>query len=527
MSDMALDRVDPTALALERASVPSPLSGGQPTAAPKESASDTLMRQLSESQKRTESIIAQEEREKAPVVDAALEANRAPMPAVPRLGRETAPPKQDIGQRMQDWLLPIVALSSIAGAFSRQHATTALNAFAAGMQGLKEGNLTLYDQKVKEWKAANERLLANNEAAMKEYNAAWTNRKNNIDQKMNEIQLIASKYQDRLTYEAAAQKNFTLVAQLLQKQEMLQEKLQVEYEKLKVANDASNTKMEALRSKMESADPFAMAERLESIKDPAEKERAMNMIKALHPQGAMVMAGEGGQAAGLFGPDTIKQMVDRRLAGDKSVLQNVGRGTQGAMNVVEFNKALAAEMQARGMSGQDLAKIDQQYVGGTAFQRAAGGQAARVEVASNEVEQVLPQAIEASKTVPRGKFVPINRLMQDWQKGTSDPAYNDFIMANFSLINAYTRAMNPQGVPRIAERLEQKAEGILNTATSQQAYEVQARRLWKEVQASKNAVSRTREGVTGGDINAPVPGLDTTPSGGNVIRYDAEGNRIP
>ena len=85
------------------------------------------------------------------------------------------------------------------------------------------------------------------------------------------------------------------------------------------------------------------------------------------------------------------------------------------------------------------------------------------------------------------------------------------MLANFSLVNAYTRAMNPQGVPRIQERLEQHAMGILSTATDEKAYEVQVRRLWKEGQASKTATAKTAEGVTPGDINAPVPGMDDAP----------------
>lgn len=147
----------------------------------------------------------------------------------------------------------------------------------------------------------------------------------------------------------------------------------------------------------------------------------------------------------------------------------------------------------------------QEFMGEGAYQRSAGTMAARVEAASNEVVQLLPQAIETSRNLPRWNVVPLNTLIQKWQQGTSDPAYNEFALANFSLINAYARAMNPQGMPRVQERVEAHALGVLSMATSQQAYEVQAKRLWMEVQASKKATAETRKGVTEGDINAPVP----------------------
>lgn len=445
MSDMALDQPDPVNQALARGAAGG--GGNPPPAAPPVAANDDLMRKLTDSQKRQEALLAAESREKAPVINAALAESRQPGPAAPQLQRETAPPKSNMQQQMQDWLMPMVALSAIAGAFSRQHATTALNAFSAGVQGLKEGNLTLYDQKLKEWKSANEQVLANNKAALDEYNAAWNNKKLNIDQKMNEIALIASKYQDKLTYEAAQQKNFTAVAQLLQKQENLSEKLDVQYQRLKVLSEANEAKFAAILQ-FKKENPNATAQQWQQF------------------------------TAGTRPPRSAPAMALQKY-------------------LQEHPNATA----------EDIQKFYADFQGSTAYQRTAAGQAARIEVASNEVEQAIPQAIQTSRALPRGKIVPLNELVQKWQQGTSDPAYNDFIMANFALINAYTRAMNPQGVPRIAERLEQKAIGILSEATSQEAYETQVRRLWREVQGSKTAVSKTREGVTSGNINAPLPGL--------------------
>ncbi|HZP77528.1 MAG TPA: hypothetical protein VFB45_15395 [Pseudolabrys sp.] len=448
---------------------------------------------------RMQGTLAAKERETQPVISAARAENAKPLPQAPQLEKVGEPPKSNTGQAMQEWLMPAIVLSALAGAFTRQHVTSALNAFSSAVEGYKAGNLAQYEQKYREWEANSKKAIQNNKAALDEYDAVWKNRKLSIDQKMNEIQLIAAKYQDRMTYEAAAQKNFTMVAQVLQRQEMQTERLNQAYEKMKLQGEAMEAKVAGMKTP-ENAQKWLAA--IQSEQDPEKKksmQAAYNHIFAGNTTGGLEQL-------------TLKQMVDRRLSGDKTVLQNIGRGIQGAANVQEFNNALAAEMEKRGMTGADLTKVDQQYVGDTAYQRTAGGMGARVENASNEVVQVLPQAIESSRNLPRGQIVPLNKLIQSWQQGTSDPAYNDFIMANFALINAYTRAMNPQGVPRIAERLEQKAIGILSEANSPQAYEVQVQRLWKEVQASKKAVVQTREGRTSGDINSPVPGMTPPPS---------------
>src|SRR5580765_7261359 len=98
------------------------------------------------------------------------------------------------------------------------------------------------------------------------------------------------------------------------------------------------------------------------------------------------------------------------------------------------------------------------------------------------MKAAIPLALESSRNLPRGQFVPINQLIQMGQQATSNPQYNDFLVKNQTLAKAYGRAMNPQGIPRVSENAEAKAEGILSKATSQQAYEVQARALWQEAE---------------------------------------------
>jgi hypothetical protein len=201
-----------------------------------------------------------------------------------------------------------------------------------------------------------------------------------------------------------------------------------------------------------------------------------------------------------------------------------------AMAVEAFRKDFQ-EKNGRAPTGDEIKKFAASYAGEQAYQRTAGSSGARVENAGNEVEQLIPQAVDASRNYIRegGKWVKLNEIYQAWDRGQSDEKYNDFMLANFGLINAYTRAMNPQGIPRIQERLEQHALGVLSTATSEKTYETQIRRLWKEVQASKTATAKTAQGRSPGDINSPVPGLDPpasaagqappTSASGNVVKW--------
>jgi hypothetical protein len=205
--------------------------------------------------------------------------------------------------------------------------------------------------------------------------------------------------------------------------------------------------------------------------------------------------------------------------------KNIGTRALAARVTAAVTQRVTEKLRERKMTTADMAKGWAQYMGDRQYYRSAGGYASRVEAAVNEVEQLLPQAIETSNALPRGEFVPYNKMYQKWLEGTSDPAYNDFMFAVFSLRNAYLRAMNPTGQPRIAERLETQDLKLLDTATSPEAFMTQARRLWKEVQASKKAIAATGEGRTTGDVNAPMPGDTRQGSGGAQDRPDPLGIR--
>ena len=55
----------------------------------------------------------------------------------------------------------------------------------------------------------------------------------------------------------------------------------------------------------------------------------------------------------------------------------------------------------------------------------------------------IPQAIAASDAVPRESWVPVNKAIQAYQAGTSDPKLAAFAVANLQIGELWARAMNP------------------------------------------------------------------------------------
>jgi hypothetical protein len=483
--------------------------------------------------------------------------------------------QQEMQKYRTDPLEAFGSLASVFGIIAAQftHAPmlSALEASGAAMQAIHNNDDASYNKAFEAWKQ-NTTLAINRQKIMHEqYQDAVSMFKTDMEGGRARLEMLATKYGDQATLAYMQAGMDDKAIDLMSKRTALAQKIAEGWPKI----EEFNLKRELYRADPDSASPDPRKreeawrrawsdEKLGPEQDayyayvrkynPSPEQRAqfirdMHTFKQGTPEAMAFTAWLAGERSRGHEPtqdEIIEQLrkiregagmteaaldnlVERRLEGDKSVLIGIRQGQQGQANLARFNNRLAQVMAERGITAHELATRDQQYMGGMAYQRTVGTMGARVESASNEVKELLPQALETSRAYPRKKWVPWNVLVQKFDEGTSDLRYNDFIMANTALINAYVRAMNPSGVPRITERLELHAEKILSRATSQAAYEVQLRRLLREITASKRAVAKTREGLPvhgKGEAEDEVPGL-TTPPPAETYNYDAQGNRIP
>lgn len=441
--------------------MPDALSPDDTALAPPTSDAD-IMRGVGELNRRSADIQSRSRAELDPMVSD-IKGAMAERSAVPRPQLQPQPerPQTDVRGAMGEWIAAATVMGAIAGAMTRRRTTNALAAFTGTLEGLKEGDEAKFKRSAAQWAEAQKAVTASNKQMMDEYESILADKKTSIDEKMHLYQLAAIKYRDEMSAQAAATRNYTLLAQVYERQKEQANKL-----------DESGKKM---------------------IENHQFQMQRLEYARETQLQVAKTRA--GGDSGGTFDDAAISQRVQRRLAGEpmSAVTSGLGQGRIGFANRNKFEAALAAEMESQGLSASDLQKREIRYKGDTARGQTAGRFSARVDAATEEVAAMVPQAVEASRNLPRGKFVPINTLIQQWEKGTSNEAYNDFVTANYGLVNAYARAMNPTGNPRIAERMETRAIGLLSTATDQKAYEVQVNRLIKEVEASRGAIGAVRE----------------------------------
>jgi hypothetical protein len=190
---------------------------------------------------------------------------------------------------------------------------------------------------------------------------------------------------------------------------------------------------------------------------------------------------------GVFDAPTLQQMATQAWQGDKSVFQNLGRGQQGAQNIVGLRKEIYAQGAMMGKTGKDLAQMNANFVGETAQQRAVGSRVGNAAVGASEVPLLAQIADQSYAKLSRAELVPYNRLKQMVESGTSSPAQAAAYAADQSVVNAFARAISPTGVGTDAARA--KGEKMLNTAMGPEAHRAVLNQLITETNAIKSGAA--------------------------------------
>ncbi len=405
---------------------------------PDYSQSDALLKGMGDPLSQTNSMLAQNRAALAPQQAATQRAAQAYQQAganVPPQPQQAAPePQQGMGlQAAGEWVAVASVLGAIAGAMTRRSTTNALAAFTGALEGVQSGNKQAFEQNKVIWEQENKRINQQLQQQQESYMNILNSKKTDFNTQMLLLQQEAARQHDDIMSQLAGQQKQIEIAKLLEIRER------------------------------------------ERVKGVASYEKAQKVI------------GGGAQQRRLD-----DAAIDAKVAQMKQGFPfiEITRGL-GREDIAEINNRFAK-------SGGDVGKVmegRQNYTRGQSEARAGGTMEQRSNAATEEMKAAIPLALESSRSLPRGQFVPINQLVQMGQQATSNPQYNDFLVKTQTLAKAYGRAMNPQGIPRVSENAEAKAEGILSKAISQQAYEVQARALWQEAENVQASIRRTRPGA--------------------------------
>lgn len=159
--------------------------------------------------------------------------------------------------------------------------------------------------------------------------------------------------------------------------------------------------------------------------------------------------------------------------------------------------------------------------------RVAAGVAGKVTYAEHELEQTIPLVREASAKLPRGQFIPWNKLKQMGAKEMSSPELAEFNMYMTSLSNAYDM-LAARGGTDAAKREEGRRN--FDIAPSAEALEGVLRAVQKEASASGRAADESMADAAGrGNTKSPTSPSGTAGAGAaptKILRFDAQGKPV-
>ncbi len=223
----------------------------------------------------------------------------------------------------------------------------------------------------------------------------------------------------------------------------------------------------------------------------------------------------------LLDDETVDAMAGQYLAGDKSVMQNLGRGAQGAENIVRLRAAIQRQAKDQNLSPAQLAVKMAEFQGLAASQRTLGNRVANVELAVTEAQNLMPQVLQTSEKVDRTKYPALNNIILAAERGTGDENTVRFGIAVNSLINVYARAISPTGVPTVSDK--DHARELLSTAWSKGQVRAAIDQLNLEMEAARRSPGQVKEAIR--DLysdkkhEAPAPAAGAAPAIGTEKKF--------
>jgi hypothetical protein len=465
-------------------------------------------------------------------------------PPPPEQQRLPAPPSMDPQRYQQNalaFLGAMAALGALAGRFTRQSGEAANNAFAGAMKGWQTGNLEAYEQKSKEWEQTTKQMLENNKMVLEKYKAVLENKSLNIDEQMMAAKLIAAEYQDKIAFDALDAGNYTMFAQLHDKQTAAQDKAVESFLKLSGDKFHETEQNQAKAKQLETPEGQAWMQGL----DPASQMKLQGFLK-VYGSGAPQLSSTGASGSGarnqIFSDwkTNYTQQNGRAPSPDeeKRFLQSMTTVRSApAMTLQKFieENPNATSEQITQFAGHYsvVQKAEKDFSTGK-----QGQMVNSLNVAISHVETLR----ELGAALQNGDITAFNKLAQNWAAQTGSSAPTNFDTAKQivggeimkalvaggggqserdELRFAFDRAMSPQalgGAINTAERLlagqfrglKKQYETTTGLTDFEQAKMTdEALGIFKRYPTSESA---------GGGAGGPASGA--------VIKYDAQGNRV-
>lgn len=199
---------------------------------------------------------------------------------------------------------------------------------------------------------------------------------------------------------------------------------------------------------------------------------------------------DGGGDEASIDDKTATLLAGRVLQGDTKALTGLGRGAQGAANILKIHKLASDLADKQGIDAKGVLDNVARQAGLVSSARALGTKETHFGVAEKAMEESLPLAQAASDAVPRSNWIGLNKLVQMGQTQHADPTLKRFLIATDTAAKDYARTINPTGALRESDI--EYARKILSTSDGPEAYKQALDQLHMEAGVMHRAISRQK-----------------------------------
>ena len=221
----------------------------------------------------------QREAAMAPLQAQAAQITRQPLPTPPTPQATPPAPQRNQPGADEAWLMAAMVLGAIGGGLTRQHVTNCLAAMTGALEGYNAGNTQRFEQELKKWSEEGKAARAANAEANERYTQLLQSRKLALEQKLQEIQLTAAKYDDRAAMQLAQTRNLEALGRLINQRQAQQERMQQAADRIAVQREGMEQRDRLQKEKEENAKE--MLKMKMGLGQEGSNSRAENIAKAI------------------------------------------------------------------------------------------------------------------------------------------------------------------------------------------------------------------------------------------------------
>jgi hypothetical protein len=441
-----------------------------------------------------------------------IQGQRPKIPTQQQLG--PPPDAREYQKHTMAWAGSMAMIGALFAKGGRMSGQQAMDAFSGAMKGWHEGNLEAYTNAANKWKETNQQTLENNRQLLEKYQMVMDDHRLNIDQQKDRMLQTAVEHRDTLMYNAIKRGDMATMGQLMDNRYKVNESHEAKSQFFKDQVEIGENEMRLMAQHWA---PY-VGPNFENLDQDRQlsnhtKEQIKYAVQNFSPQAT---------SASLT-PLSLQEMVDRRLQGDKSVTNNIGRGTQGGQNLAAYNNALSAEMQRRGITGEQLAKIDQEFIarqrGMSAEEGAVGQRAGAIALAVQEADDTVPNVRRLAELSAGRGYATWDAVASKWKMEKGDKNFATYVQQLNTLVNIYGRFISGGGRGAVTDR--EHARDMLNPNMPLSAIEGSLDGFEAEIGIGEEAPSKVRARMRGGGAAQP---RDTTLPRGAAPAGGGRGN---